>query len=210
MDQMSTSADKIARPRAQRMSPQERKEQLLKAALKGSAEKGLGNCYHRDLAMMTGVSVPTVFHYFPSSEALVGSVIDDVTRFLIDFVQAHIVDVDEPGRAAVHNTLLAFADAIDKHPDPIRIWLHWSAGIQEQYWKDYLAFSRKAFAAIKVLVKRGIEDGSIHPDLDAECASKLIYNCATLITTTRFGGGTKKEVRKIIDAFVEGYLNGYR
>ena len=128
------------RARARRMSPVERKSQLLRAALKVSAEKGLGACYHRDLAEMTGVSVPTAFHYFPTSDDLVSSVIDEVTRFLIDFVQVHIVDVEEPGAIAVHDMLIAFADAIDESPDAIKIWLHWSAGIQEQYWKNYLAF----------------------------------------------------------------------
>ena len=198
------------RSRARRMSPVERKSQLLRAALKVSAEKGLGACYHRDLAEMTGVSVPTAFHYFPTSDDLVSSVIDEVTRFLIDFVQVHIVDVEEPGAIAVHDMLIAFADAIDESPDAIKIWLHWSAGIQEQYWKNYLAFCNEAFAAIAVLVERGIEDGSMHPDLDPECANKIIYNCANLIATARFAGGTKKEVRKIVNSLVDGYLNGYR
>ncbi len=208
---MKSAAEKTVRPRARRMSPAERKSQLLNAALKASAEKGLGYCYHSDLAEMTGVSVPTAFHYFPSSEDLVSSVINEVTRYLIeDFVQVHIVDVKEPGAIAVHDMLIAFADAIDEHPDPIKIWLHWSAGIQEQYWEDYLAFCRKAFAAIRVLVERGIEDGSMHPDLDADCASKIIYNCANLIATTRFGGGTRKEIRRVVGSLVEGYLDGYR
>ena len=207
---MNETVEKTNRARARRMSPAERKSQLLNAALKASAEKGLGACYHRDLAEMTGVSVPTAFHYFPSSEDLVNSVIDEVTRFLLDFVQVHILDVQEPGAIAVHDMLIAFGDAIDKNPDPIRIWFHWSTGVQEQYWEDYLAFCREVFAAIKLLVERGIEDGSMHPDLDTDCASKIIYNCATLIATTRFGGGTKKEVRRIIGSLVEGYLNGYR
>ena len=52
--------------------------------------------------------------------------------------------------------------------------------------------------------------GSMHPDLDPDCASKIIYNCANLIATALFGGGTKKEVRKIVSSLVDGYLNGYR
>ena len=193
------------------MSPAQRKAQLLQAALRASAEKGLGHCYHRDLAEMTSVSVPTAFHYFPTSDALVTSVIEEVTRFLIDeFVQVHIVEVDEPGATAVHDMLLAFADAIDEHPDRIKIWLHWSTAVQEQYWDEYLAFCERAFEAIRVLVDRGIEDGSMHPRLDADSASKLIYNSANLIAATRFGGGSRADVEAVVDSLIDGYLNGYR
>ena len=102
------------------------------------------------------------------------------------------------------------ADAIDEHPDRIKIWLHWSTAVQEQYWDEYLAFCERAFMAIRVLVDRGIEDGSMHPRLDADSASKLIYNSANLIAATRFGGGSRADVEAVVDSLIDGYLNGYR
>ena len=56
------------KPRAKRMSPEARHEQILNAGISAFAERGLANATHADIAERIGVSIPTIFHYFPSIE----------------------------------------------------------------------------------------------------------------------------------------------
>ncbi|MBR9909973.1 MAG: TetR/AcrR family transcriptional regulator [Gammaproteobacteria bacterium] len=201
----------VKRNRARRMSPEERKSQLLQTALQAFARKGLANGCHNDIAELAGVSVPTVFHYFPSSDDLVDAVLKEVTRFLIEeFVQVRIVDERQSGAEAIRTMLGNFASAIDKRPDPILIWLHWSTSVQEQYWGDYLEFYREALRVIKVLVLRGVRDGTLHPHLDPDAACRVIYSCANTIATMIFARENPRDVDATIDSVVNGYLRAQR
>lgn len=199
------------RVRATRMSPEARRAQLLACAMKIFAEKGIGQANHTDLAEMAGVSVPTTFHYFPTREDLSAVVIGEVTRFLLeDFVESRIAIDSESGAAAIGSMLLAFADAIDTHPDYIRVWLQISSAVQDGYWQDYLAFYVNVLRRIKVLLLRGLRDGSIHPQLDVDAASRIIVGCAHMVAHIKFGKGSRKTVEQTVNSLVRGYLEGYR
>ncbi|MAZ89991.1 MAG: TetR family transcriptional regulator [Cellvibrionaceae bacterium] len=199
------------RQRASRMSPEQRRLQLLECALSAFAERGLGEASHSDLAERANVSVPTTFHYFPTRESLTGSVIEEVARFLIeDFVEVRIVRPDGPTAKSVGEMLLAFSEAIDLHPDYIRIWLQWSASVQSPVWTEYVAFEKKALRALKVLLLRGQRDGSLHPELDCDVACRVILSCAHMVAHMKFGKSTREDIERAVDSVVYGYLGGYR
>jgi TetR/AcrR family hemagglutinin/protease transcriptional regulator len=202
---------KQVRARATRMSPEARRAQLLQCALSIFAEKGLGEANHTDLAEAAGVSVPTTFHYFPTREDLTAVVIGEVTRFLLeDFVESRIATEMEAGSAAIGSMLLAFADAIDTHPDHIRVWLQLSSAVRDGYWQDYLTFYINVLRRIKVLLLRGLRDGSIHPELDVDAASRIIVGCAHMVAHIKFGDGNRDVIEQTINSLVRGYLEGYR
>jgi TetR/AcrR family hemagglutinin/protease transcriptional regulator len=202
---------KAARMRATRMSPEARRAQLLQCALNIFAEKGLGEANHTDLAEAAGVSVPTTFHYFPTREELSAVVIGEVTRFLLeDFVESRIATEVETGSAAIGSMLLAFADAIDTHPDHVRVWLQLSSAVRDGYWQDYLAFYINVLRRIKVLLLRGLRDGSIHPELDVDAASRIIVGCAHMVAHLKFGDGSREIIEQTVHSLVRGYLEGYR
>lgn len=199
------------RPRAARMSPEQRKTQLLECALAAFAEKGFGEASHSDLAERANVSVPTTFHYFPTRESLTDAVIEEVTRFLIeDFVEIRIVKPEGPAAQSIGEMLLAFADAIDLYPDHIHIWLQWSASVQGVIWDQYIAFQESALRALKVLLLRGVRDGSIHPELDCDVACRVILSSAHMVAHMKFGNSTREDIEHAIESVVSGYLGGYR
>jgi len=192
------------------MSPEARKAQLLKHALMVFAEKGLDDAGHADLASSAGVSVPTSFTYFPNRESLVSAVIDEVGRFLIDdFVNVRIDDGQETGADAVNHMLMSFADAIDKYPDQIRIWLQWSASVKADYLNKFLEFYELVLRRIKLIVIRGIKDGSMHPDLDVDTASRIVLSSAHMVAHMKFSGADPVSIQASVDALVFGFFQGY-
>ena len=77
----STAPLKTTRFRARRLSPTERRTQLLTCALRVFARRGLGEARHAEIAKEAGVSIPAVFFYFPTRADLVDAVLCEVERF---------------------------------------------------------------------------------------------------------------------------------
>lgn len=193
------------------MSPEARKAQLLKHALIVFAEKGLDDAGHADLAASAGVSVPTSFTYFPTRESLVSAVIDEVGRFLIDeYVNVRIDDSLETGADAVNHMLISFADAIDKYPDQIRIWLQWSASVKPAYLQKFLEFYALVLRRIKLIVIRGKKDGSMHPELDEETASRVVLSSAHMVAHMKLTGADEAKIQASVEALVYGFFQGYQ
>lgn len=71
----------MPKPKRSRLSPAERKRQLLNAAIELFAEKGIGEAKHADIARRVGVSTAATFVYFPTREALLDDVAAEISRF---------------------------------------------------------------------------------------------------------------------------------
>src|SRR5215467_12379341 len=69
------------RRRAPALDKNERRTLLLRCALRVFARRGIGAARHAEIAREAKVSVPTVFFYFPTREALVREVLNEVARF---------------------------------------------------------------------------------------------------------------------------------
>lgn len=195
-----------ARPRAARMTPEARKANLLQGLLHVCAAKGLGEAYHSDVAEWAGVSVPTMFHYFPSKDLMVEAATREVYRFLIEeVVEPHF---EEPENAAnsIINILMAFCDAIDTHPDYIRVWLEWSVAIRGELWNNYLEFYNAALRGVRVVLLRGLRDGSIAKGVNLDVASRVIVGGAHMITQMRFAGSDRDQVYDTVTSLVQSYL----
>lgn len=61
----------------QRLSTQEREQQILQGAIKFFSERGLGG-QTRDLAKDIGITHPLLYHYFPTKQALIERVYQEV------------------------------------------------------------------------------------------------------------------------------------
>ena len=68
-------------------SREERRAELLGAALTAFAARGIGETRHAQVAEVAGCSLSTVFVYFPTRENLVVAVLDEVERSLLDMAE---------------------------------------------------------------------------------------------------------------------------
>lgn len=195
-----------SRRRAPRMAPDARREQLLQAAVRLIASKGIGEAKHSDLAHAAGVAVPTTFHYFPTKGELIGATLAEVSRFLLEDIVAPNFARTDAAPSVIEGILMAFCDAIDSHPDHVKVWLEWSVSIRAGLWDSYLVFYRQALAAIGALVRRGQQQGDVEPVLDEEDAARVIVGLAHMIVQMKFSGSTREQVVHTVHSLVCGYL----
>jgi len=171
-------------PRARRLDPSERRPQLLECAMRVFARRGLGSARHSEIAREAKVSVPTVFFYFPSREALVKAVLEEVARFLTDMtVEIHSSPGAAPEVVLAHAK--AFADSVDTHPDYARVWLDWSTAMRDEIWPLYLDFQENIVAIIANTVRRWQRARGMS-EQEAEDDARLIVGSAHMIAQMKF------------------------
>ena len=190
---MGYGAEKTTRPRAARLPPEERRRQLVECAVRVFARRGLDAGRHAEVAEEAGVSVPTVFTYFPTREALVEAVLDAVGRFFLDLAD-RVQREDRPAPEALLAHARAFADSVDTDPDYARIWLNWSSAVREGVWPRYLKLEAKLVERLAENVRRGQREGDYANDVTPEHAARLGLGAAHMIAQLKFSGAPPDEV----------------
>jgi len=173
------------RPARRRLSPEARRLQLLDCALTVFAERGLGRAGHSRIAEAAGVSVPTVFHYFPTREALVDAVLDRVEEFFLRLagdVYGREGTADE--KLLAHG--LAFLDATRTHPAYIRVWLDWSTAIREHVWPRYLTFQERLVELVAGAIDEGRRRGEVPGPVQSGSAARLFVGNAHMAAVMMF------------------------
>ena len=126
-------------PRSQRLAPDERKRQILQAAVCYFAEVGFDGGT-RELARRLDVTQPLIYRYFPSKEDLIQAVYQEVylTRWQPDWERA-LADVERPIRDRLISFYMQFTKAVFT-PEWIRIYLF--AGLRglemNQWWITFV------------------------------------------------------------------------
>jgi TetR/AcrR family transcriptional regulator, hemagglutinin/protease regulatory protein len=188
------------------MTPDARRAQILASTLAVFAEKGIGESRHTNIALAAGIALPTTFHYFPQRTDLIAAATDEVVRFLFE----EIVEPNDTEKTSapicIERILMTFCDAIDTHPNHIRVWLEWSVSIREGLWDSYLVFYRRALAHITRILNRGKLEGSVEAALDVKDAARVIVGLAHMIVQMKFSGSRRPQIIRTVHSLVHGYL----
>ena len=196
-----------ARKRAPRLPPTERRAQLVASALRVFARLGLGATRHADVATEAGVSLPAVFHYFPTREALVGAVLDEIERFYLVMMQDAVrATAGTTARDTLLAHGLAFARSVDTHPDHARVWLDWSTAVRDQLWRRYLVLSRQVDRGVTATIRRGKSDGSVAADVVPEDAARLFVAAAYAVVQMRLAEPSNAKVERFLASAVRAVV----
>lgn len=190
-------------PPRRRMPAEDRRRQLLDAAVEAFAENGLAGTVHADVARRAGVAVPTVFHYFSSRAALLQAVLQALDDRYIGLARAHHAP-DRPARDCLRRHALAFMDEVETAPQYVRLWLEWSTSVRRDTWPSYVDFQERVVEIVAATVERGIARGEIAPGLSASESARLVVGCAHMAVMTRLapprGLDVEAYVRRVIEA----------
>lgn len=198
---------KPLRPRARRLSPTERRTQLLACALRVFARRGLGEARHAEIAKEAGVSIPTVFVYFPTRRELVDTVLGEVERFYRAMAdQVHRQKLPAPQVLLMHGT--AFANSVDTDADYARVWLDWSTAIRDEVWPRYLNFQAYVVKVIEKTIRRGQREGDFAADIDPEDNAYLMFGSAHLIAQMKFTRQSPERIERFLHTLVRIAIGG--
>src|SRR5262245_65853314 len=114
------SSDSDCQPPRTRLAAGDRRSQLLAKALEIFAEQGFHGTPTRELAKHAGVSEALVFHHFPTKDALIRALMDEVgfTKRIAMFEQ---FAVHMPPRAALLQIATQFLTRLRDEPSVFRV-----------------------------------------------------------------------------------------
>ena len=192
-------------PRAMRLSHDERREQLVACAVRVFAKHGLVASTHAQVAAAAKVSVPAVFFYFATRDALVGAVLAEVERFYTRAL-ASANDPTLPADRTLAGVARAMTGTLDTHPDYSRIWMEWSVSVRSRIWPRFLKLHGSIARTIAKVIERGQREGLFRRDIDPGdeatilvCASwALIQMKETGASPERMQGFQRSMVRSVV------------
>lgn len=160
--------------------PGKRHLEILKAAMRLIADRGIAGASLREVAKRVGISQPSLYHYFKSKDELVEQIViylggemltrpgfaefpsslDDVPRFLVDYVLRLYEEADYP-------VFVRFMIVISPHKPKYR------ASVRRIYEDSFNA-------AIPALMAPFIDRGQITPD-EARWFVRMVVNAIGLL-----------------------------
>ncbi len=188
-----------------RMNPDDRRAQLLAHGVKVFAHLGIGRASHAEVARAGGVSVATVFNYFPSRENLVEQVLSQVDAFLSEMIAN--VEVSRLGAPeALYKLMRAFADAANTDQDMIRVWLEWSTSIRDDIWPKYLEFQESIIDRVQHVIVNGKLAGAVAADVDPEDAARIVVGDAHMVALMQFAHKPVADMDRFLRHMIESVL----
>jgi len=163
-----------------RLSPEERRAQLLKMAMKAYANLGVERAGHGDVAKLAGVSTATVFNYFPTRTALTNAVLDHVeSRVYLVFKELP----DDEFTPAEHIVVLAetYKKLVAENDDTMKVFLNWAVSFGPDVRPHYLSFQDNVLSFIQSRLTDAEDDRS---DARLILAAALSYAAMNLDHTS--------------------------
>lgn len=173
---------------APRLPPQERREQLLDAALELIAADGYGAVSMEAVARACGVTKPVVYELFANAGELAQALLRrEEQRALADLAGAVPAVDGADVEAVLAGGLDAFLSAVQANPSRWRLILMPADGTPAVV-RDHVARGQETVAArLETLVRWGVDRRSGPADVDAELAAQAIMalaECAARLVLT--------------------------
>ena len=175
----STDTDTGAKARrryAPRMPPEQRREQLVDAALSVILEQGYGGVSIEAIARAAGVTRPVIYDHFPNLGTLLHALIEREERYSRE--QLELVVPDDPGDSdpveVLAGSVRRFLDAVTARPVTWRVILLPVDGTPAIVREHVETHRAKILERIERLVRWAINRNELPSDLDVELTARAI------------------------------------
>lgn len=189
------------------MGTQERNDLILKQAAALFAEKGISATTVRDIAGRTGILSGSLYHYFPSKDAMADHI---VTTYLNELVSEYtaIVTADLDARTALTRLAVASARVSAHHEHASEIFQRETAYLRQLPSHEAIRSAARTIRESWVSVlERGIDAGEFRADLSVEFLYLLIRD-AVWLTLRSFAPTTEIDTERLAESVVSVFLDG--
>ena len=160
---------------------EERRRQILDAAVRAFAKKGYHASRVSDIAEEAGVAYGLVYHYFESKDAVLEAVFREMWGLMVAAINA-VEDAEADPREQLRKACAIVLRTWRDYPDVVRVLVREVARSGEQLQREVEEIAH-AFEALERIVTRGQEQGVFRDDLSPRLASWIIYGALEEILT---------------------------
>jgi AcrR family transcriptional regulator len=159
---------------------EERRRQILQAAVHTFAAKGYHTCRVSDIATEAGVAYGLVYHYFGSKEALLEAIFEETWGAMLATISS-VEQLDESASEQVRKVTEIVLRTWKRDRDLVRVLVREvtrSAHLERESDEIDLAFQ-----ALQRIVERGQDGGEFRTDLDARLVATIWYGALEEVLT---------------------------
>jgi len=160
---------------------EERRRQILDAAVRAFAKKGYHACRVSDIAEEAGVAYGLVYHYFESKDAVLESIFREMWGMMVAAINA-VEQTEESPREQLRKACAIVLRGWRDYPDVVRVLVREVARSGEQLQREVEEIAH-AFAALQRIVERGQEQKVFRDDVSPKLAAWIIYGSLEEILT---------------------------
>jgi TetR/AcrR family fatty acid metabolism transcriptional regulator len=163
------------------VSQEEKRRQILEAAVRAFAKKGYHACRVGEIAEEAGVAYGLVYHYFGSKEELLQTIFRDTwTQMLtrIDELEAE----GDPASEQVRKVTALLLRTWRRDPDLVRVLVREVTRSPEQLQQQIQEIGH-AYEALERIVRRGQKSGEFRAEIDPKLAATVFYGALEEVLT---------------------------
>ena len=166
---------------ARAASQEERRRQIIDAAVHTFAQKGYHACRVSDIAEQAGVAYGLVYHYFESKEALLEAIFRDTWGMMLEAIRA-VEETEESPREQLRKTAAIVLRTWRDNPDLVRVLVREVTRRGEQMQREGGEIAL-AFEALQRIVERGQREKVFRADVSPRLAAWIVYGALEEILT---------------------------
>lgn len=175
-----------------RLSPEERRTELLRTAMDVFADMGIARAGHGDIARVSGVSTATVFNYFPTREDLVRDVLIECELLFSNMIESLGENKNFAAlapREKMFGIARAYETLIERRPDVAKVYLNWSASFDPETRPGYLSFTDHVLETLMLLAPQA---------LTTVDDARIVFGAANMITQMKLDGVEREVMERFI------------
>jgi AcrR family transcriptional regulator len=192
---------------------EERRRQILDAAVRVFAKKGYHACRVSDIAEEAGVAYGLVYHYFESKDAVLEAVFREMWGMMVSAINA-VEQIEESPREQLRKSCAIVLRTWRDYPDVVRVLVREVARSGEQLQREVEEIAL-AFEALQRIVERGQDQRVFRTDISPRLAAWIMYGALEEILTGwvlgRLPGeedDVKEAERAVVGILCDGLVSG--
>ena len=178
---------------------------IVEAAIRLFNQNGYHATSMQDVANAVAIKKPSLYHHFPSKEAILLTILDAGMDRLIAELEA-ITATDRSGSEKVSAAIHAHATMIAGNPEAAAVFMREDRGLGDGYMTHYLAKRDHFERLLRDIVQQAVDSGEFRP-MDVPIAVQSLLGTINWMTRWYRTNG-RLTADQIADSFADLFLNG--
>jgi AcrR family transcriptional regulator len=155
------------------VSTEEKRRQILEAAVRAFARKGYHACRVGEIAEEAGVAYGLVYHYFGSKEEVLETIFRDTWTQMLARIR-EVEEGDDPAREKVRKVTALLLRTWRRDPELVRVLVREVTRSPQQLQRQIDEIGH-AYKALERIIAGGQAEGELRSDLDSQLAATIWY-----------------------------------
>jgi TetR/AcrR family transcriptional regulator, fatty acid metabolism regulator protein len=160
---------------------EEKRRQILDAAVRAFARKGYHACRVGEIASEAGVAYGLVYHYFRSKDELLETIFRDTWREMLAAIEA-VEAEGEPAAEQLRKVAAIVLRTWKRDPDLVRVLVR--EVTRSPHIQREVEEIEHAYDALERILRRGQENGELRDDVEPRLAALVLYGALEEILTS--------------------------